>query len=115
MLSTQRAMAGSPAVRQLLITNNLRGWLTSAALKPQGSTGTSVLRLALREICADPDFQTEKPEQLLILFRLSLTEAADDANISPGPERTTLLDQVTTVFIEELFDGRTAVVSRGDG
>ncbi len=109
-------MAGSPAVRQLLMTNNLRRLLVSAAATPERLTITSAIRQALREICESPDFQTEKPERLLIAFKLSLTEAANDANISPGPERTRLLDQVVTLFIEELYrlsDG--TAVGQGDG
>jgi len=116
MLSAQRAMTSSPAVRQSLITYKLRRLLTGPALKPQSNTEASALRLALREICANPDLQTEKPEQLLISFKLSLTEAANDVSISPGPERTALLDQVLTIFIEELYvSPRVTSVREGNG
>jgi hypothetical protein len=96
-------MPGSPAVRQLLMTNNLRRLLVNAASKPDPKGVSSALRPALREICESADFRTEHPERLLIAFKLSLTEAANDANISPGPERTRLLDQVVTLYIEELY------------
>jgi len=97
-------MPDSLVVRQLLM-DNLRklvgsdGWRS----RPNGRTLTSAQRQVIREICASIDFHSQKPEQLLIAFKSSLNEAANDANIRPSPERNDLLAQFVSVFIEELY------------
>ena len=109
-------MPDSLAVRQLL-TDNLRKLVKSDAShsRPNGHTLTSAQRQAIREICSWIDFHSQKPEQLLIAFKASLNEAANDANIRHSPERNDLLAQFVSVFIEELY--RVAAERRtfGDG
>jgi hypothetical protein len=112
-------MSDSHAARQVLTTNLLRKLLKSAASNGKSSslTLTSAHRQAIREICTSTDYQSQTPERLLIAFKASLNEAANDANIRPSPERSELLDHVVSVFIEELYrvaaDGR--VSADGDG
>ena len=96
-------MAGSSAVQQALMKNNLTRLLKSAAAKSRGETLSSVHREALREICASTNFAAEQPEKLLIEFKACLTEAANEAGIRPGPERNELLGHFVSAFIEELY------------
>jgi hypothetical protein len=60
-------------------------------------------RQAIRELCKSITGSTQRPEQLLIGFKEALSEAANDARIRPGPERTETLSRIVTVFIEELY------------
>jgi hypothetical protein len=108
---------GAAAVRQLLIQNSLRKLLlreVASTSRPTNPRSTYSPRLAIREICATIDLKSQKAEQLLVAFKSSLNEAADDANIRLGPARNDLLARVVTIFIEELYrapDRRTS----GDG
>ena len=54
---------------------------------------------------------TSNQQQLL---KESLIEAANEANIPPGPERSALLGRVVSVFIEELYGFRTGNRVSGD-
>jgi len=97
-------MADSSDARQHL-TDELRKLLKSAASHTRlvSRALTSADRQAIRDICASVDHASQKPEQLLIQFKASLNYAANDAHIPPGPERTELLDQFVSCFIEEFY------------
>ena len=97
-------MADSSDARQHL-TDELRKLLKSAASNSRlvSRALTSADRQAIRQICASVDRTSQKPEQLLIEFKASLNYAANDAHIPPGPERTELLDQFVSCFIEEFY------------
>jgi len=59
-------------------------------------------RSAIRKIvssCAP----TERPEQVLIAFKNSLDDVANDLRIPYSPERNTLLTGLVTAFIEEMY------------
>src|SRR5437773_3124874 len=109
-------MADSPVVRQLS-TDDLRKLVESAASssRPKGRTLTSAQRQAIREICTATDYQSQRPEQLLIAFKASLNEAANNANIPPSPERNDLLALFVSVFIEELYGAVAGRRTAGDG
>ena len=59
-------------------------------------------RAAIRDLCAQfkPDGQ---PEKFLIAFKSALDEAADEARIPPGSERSLMLSRIISVFIDELY------------
>jgi hypothetical protein len=109
-------MADSSDARQRL-TDELRKLLKSAASNSNlvSRTLTAADRQAIREICASTDHTSQKPEQLLIEFKASLNDAANDAHIPPGAERTELLDQFVSCFIEELYGALAGKETVGDG
>src|SRR5689334_4247261 len=59
-------------------------------------------RAAIRELCAGlkPDGQ---PEKILIAFKSALEEAADEAHVPLGSERSLMLSRIISVFIDELY------------
>ncbi|MFL5543146.1 MAG: hypothetical protein ACJ792_00430 [Gemmatimonadaceae bacterium] len=65
-------------------------------------------RRAIRELCAHAG-PVREPEQLLIAFKVALVEAANDERIPFGPERSELLGQLISVFIDELYKGEVGV------
>jgi hypothetical protein len=60
-------------------------------------------RQAIREICNAAGDPPQRPEQLLIAFKALLNEAATDASVPLGSERSVLFDRLVTAFIEELY------------
>jgi hypothetical protein len=46
---------------------------------------------------------TERPEQVLIAFKNSLDDVANNLRIPFSPERNTLLTGLVTAFIEEMY------------
>ena len=60
-------------------------------------------RQVIREICSAAGDLAQRPERLLIAFKALLNEAATDANIPLGSERSVVFDRLVTVFIEELY------------
>jgi hypothetical protein len=63
-------------------------------------------RELIRELCDHFRGSPQGPEQLLIAFKGSLVDSANDAQIPHGPERTALLSRLVSVFIEELYGFR---------
>ena len=59
-------------------------------------------RSALRKIVSSCP-PTERPEQVLIAFKNSLDDVANDLRIPYSPERNTLLTGLVTAFIEEMY------------
>ena len=66
-------------------------------------SGLASQREALRELCDDFRDSPEGPEKFLVAFKASLIEAANDARIPHGAERSELLSRIVTVFIDELY------------
>ena len=64
---------------------------------------TTEQRLVLRQICSAPERLSFEPEDFLIAFKLALADAANDAGIPAGPERTDFLSRLVSVYIEEFY------------
>jgi hypothetical protein len=92
----------------------LRQAITDGAKSKSVSTEQ---RLVLRQICSGPERRTFEPEDFLIAFKLALADAANDAGIPPGPERTDFLSRLVSVCIEEFYrySPNGAVATRADG
>ena len=78
----------------------LRNALTSTA---KGKALNAVQRRAVREICDAARDLNQSPEQSLIAFKAGLRDAADEAKILPGRDRSDLLDRFVSFFIEEMY------------
>lgn len=74
--------------------------MTSTA---KGKALTAIQRRAVREICETARGFNQSPEQSLIAFKAGLRDAADNARIVPGRDRSDLLDRFVSFFIEEMF------------
>jgi hypothetical protein len=59
-------------------------------------------RSTLRKIASSCE-PTERPEQVLIAFKNSLDDVANNLRIPFSPERNTLLTGLVTAFIEEMY------------
>ncbi len=59
-------------------------------------------RAAIRQICIETVHGAE-PEKLLIAFKIALVQAAEDAGIPFGLERSAIVSGLVSVFIEELY------------
>jgi hypothetical protein len=62
---------------------------------------TSWQRQAIREIRVALGNHTTKPEQLLVAFKGSLTEVANDAKVPLGGERSAVFDRFVSALTEE--------------
>jgi hypothetical protein len=72
-------------------------------------------RKKIREICVVAGDRARRPEQLLVAFKVSLTEAVNDAKIPLGDGRNALIDRFVSVFIEELYRSEAATSMTVDG
>jgi hypothetical protein len=87
-----------------MLTSDQRFLLKNALNSgPKSKFVTREQRLAIREICNTAGDLSHKPEQFLIAFTASLQEAANDAALRDGSERSALIDRFASVFIEELY------------
>jgi len=68
--------------------------------------GDFARRQAIRELCSVGRDSKQRPEQMVIAFKESLVEAADEARLPYGPERREVLARMVSVFIEELYGFR---------
>ncbi len=105
------------ASSQMVLTSGQRALLRKA-LESGAETRSdrSDKRAPIHELCSSIRDWGQGPEQLLIGFKGSLIEAANEARIPHGPDRTALLAGVVSVFIEELYGFRARdVPSRDDG
>ncbi|MGZ3330488.1 MAG: hypothetical protein ACXWMQ_00635 [Gemmatimonadaceae bacterium] len=76
---------------------------------------TSSQREAIRKIRVALGNHTTKPEKLLVAFKGSLNEIANDARLPLGGERSAVMDRFVSAFIEELYKPqRTARTSADD-
>ena len=67
----------------------------------ENRSGTS--RNAIRELCTNFRDSAQGPDRLLIAFKASLVDAANEAQVPYGPQRSELLSRLVSVFIEELY------------
>lgn len=72
-------------------------------------------RAAIREICNAAGDRPQRPERLLIAFKALLNEAATDASVPLGSERSVLFDRFVTAFIEELYRSEATSSTFADG
>ena len=63
---------------------------------------TAKQRSAIRQICIDV-MPVDEPEKFLIAFKSALSAAADAEQIPQGVERTAMLTQLVSVFIDEFY------------
>jgi hypothetical protein len=104
-----------PTPESLPLTSNQQQLLKESLVPvSENAEGEFARRQAIREFCVASRALAQRPEQLLIVFKESLIEAANEANIPPGPERSALLGRVVSVFIEELYGFRTGNRVSGD-
>ena len=64
-------------------------------------------RTAIRRCCIEASRGAE-PEKILIAFKSTLAAAANAEHIPQGIERDTMLAQLVTIFIDELYANRRA-------
>ena len=69
----------------------------------ENGSGSSASRHAIRELCTNFRDSAQGPERLLIAFKASLVDAANEAQVPYGPQRSELLSRLVSVFIEELY------------
>src|ERR1041384_3049665 len=58
-------------------------------------------RLAIRQCCVEAI--PAEPEKLLIAFKTALSAAAEAEQIPAGVERSAMLSQLVSIFIDELY------------
>jgi hypothetical protein len=86
------------------LTESQRSLLRDALRSDQNSKQlTSSQREAIREIRVALGNHTTKPEKLLVAFKGSLDEIANDARLPLGGERSAVMDRFVSAFIEELY------------
>ena len=86
------------------LTDSQRSLLRDALRSDQNSKQlTSSQREAIREIRVALGNHTTKPEKLLVAFKGSLNEIANDARLTLGEERSAVMDRFVSAFIEELY------------
>lgn len=88
-----------PASDRFALTSAQRRLLRNALDGGSERKSARARREVMRELCRDFRAQGQAPEQLLIAFKASLVEAANEAQIPYGPEGSELISQLVTVFI----------------
>jgi hypothetical protein len=76
---------------------------------------TSWQRQAIREILVALSHRATQPEQLLVAFKGSLYEVANDLKLPIGGERSTVIDLFVSAFIEELYMPQKTTRTGADG
>lgn len=98
------------------LTDSQRRLLREALRSGENSEQlTSSQRQVIREICVALGNHTTKPEQLLVAFKGSLTEIANDARLPLGGERSAVFDRFVSGFIEELYKPQRTIRTGADG
>jgi hypothetical protein len=98
------------------LTANQHKLLESALASGAGSGAvTRSQRQKIREICDAAGDRARRPEQMLVAFKVSLTEVVNDAKIPLGDERSALIDRFVSVFIEELYRSEAPTRMTADG
>jgi hypothetical protein len=92
-------MADSPQ----MLTDSQRSLLRDALRSGDSKQLTSSQRQAIREICVVLGKRATKPEKLLVAFKGSLNEIANDARLPLGGQRSAVFDRLVSAFIEELY------------
>ena len=98
------------------LTERQRSLLRDALSSGENSTQlTSSQRQAIREIRFALGKRTTKPEKLLVAFKGSLNEIANDARLPLGGQRSAVFDRLVSAFIEELYKPQGKTGSGADG
>jgi len=98
------------------LTDSQRRLLREALHSAQDSEQlTSSQRHAIRAIRVALGSHATKPEQLLVAFKRSLTEVANDARLPIGGERSAVFDRFVSAFIEELYKPQQTTRTGADG
>jgi len=98
------------------LTDSQRRLLREALHSAQDSEQlTSSQRRAIRAILVALGNHATKPEQLLVAFKGSLTEVANDARLPIGGERSAVFDRFVSAFIEELYKPQRTTRTTSDG
>jgi hypothetical protein len=84
-----------PAHVESLVTSLSAGWAAKRVTVEQ--------RAVIRDICVAPERARYAPEDLLIAFKLALVDAANAARLPPGPDRSDLLADLVSVYIDEFY------------
>jgi hypothetical protein len=92
-------MADSPQ----MLTDSQRSLLRDALRSGDSKQLTSSQRQAIREIRVALGKRATKPERLLVAFKGSLNEIANDARLPLGGQRSAVFDRLVSAFIEELY------------
>jgi hypothetical protein len=98
------------------LTDSQRSLLRDALRSGENSDQlTSSQRQVIREIRVALGNRTTKPEKLLVAFKGSLTEIANDARLPIGGERSAVFDRFVSAFIEELYKPQRTTMTNADG
>jgi hypothetical protein len=98
------------------LTHSQRRLLRDALRSGENSEQlTSSQRQAISEIRVALGNGATKPEQLLVAFKGSLTEVANDARLPLGGERSAVFDRFVSAFIEELYKPQRTTRTTTDG
>jgi hypothetical protein len=94
----------SPCTDWLAILTDTHQQLLRSILKDKTvrSKITAEQRSAIRQICVEL-IPVHEPEKVLLAFKSALAAAAHAENIPYSIERTAVLSQVVSVFIDELY------------
>jgi hypothetical protein len=87
-----------------LLTESQRNLLRGALRSGEKSRPlTSSQRQVIAEIRAALGDRAKRPERLLVAFKSCLNEVANDSKLPVGEERSALINQFVSAFIEELY------------
>lgn len=95
MFDGLRIKSMSSSEEQELLASAVRSGLANG-------DGAESTRRAIRELCLRAA-QQDTRDQLLITFRTSLNEAADQAAVPAGPKREALLARLAAIFVQEFY------------
>jgi len=109
-------MSSEMAESSQSLTNSQRRLLRDALRSGENSEQlTSSQHQAIREIRVALGNGATKPEELLVAFKGSLTEIANDARLPLGGERSSVFDRFVSAFIEELYKPQRTTRTSTDG
>lgn len=93
----------TPPPRPALTQKQLELIRRAVSWNVAGAVAASDQRSALREICREMDRRVYPPEELLIAFKIGVTEAADRSVGISSAERNDVVARLVSDFIDELF------------
>jgi hypothetical protein len=110
-------MSSEMADSSPLLTESQRNQLRGALrLGEKSKPLTSSQRQVIRQVRIALGDRAKRPEQLLVAFKAVLNEVANDVKLPAGEERSALIDQFVSAFIEELYKpvGTTRATADGE-
>jgi hypothetical protein len=106
--SQNHSIDGSRGIPPHLSADQQELLLAALSQKVADDCFASDPRPTIRQIASTCE-PTERPEQVLIAFKNSLDDVANNLRIPFSPERNTLLTGLVTAFIEEMYSSASAV------